>query len=331
MSVDTSIPEVAFAMHTVRHAAQIAQRVQSGMAIANLTKSDLSPVTVADFAVQALAAHALEQAFPGEPLVAEETSQELRENDEVMDAVVQFVATATPEADRDAVCDWIDRGAGAPTGRYWVMDPVDGTKGYLRGGQYAIALARMTDGQVELGVFGCPNLGAGCVQESRGAGVLVLAARGKGAWHTPLNEEADLEPMHVSDCTDAAQARMLRSYEASHTNAQQVDELARALGLEAEPVLMDSMAKYAVLGAGNGELLVRLLSPKRPDYREKIWDQAVGSIIVEEAGGCITDLAGRPLDFTQGRTLANNRGILASNGRLHEAALEAVAQVAGGN
>ena len=94
---------------------------------------------------------------------------------------------------------------------------------------------------------------------------------------------------------------------------------------------MDSMAKYAVLGAGNGELLVRLLSPKRPDYREKIWDQAAGSIIVEEAGGRITDLAGRPLDFTQGRTLANNRGILTSNGRLHEAALEAVAQVAGGN
>ena len=301
------------------------------MAIANLTKSDLSPVTVADFAVQALAAHALEQAFPGEPLVAEETSQELRENDEVMDAVVQFVATATPEADRDAVCDWIDRGAGSPAGRYWVMDPVDGTKGYLRGGQYAIALARMRDGQVELGVFGCPNLGAGCVPESCGGGVLVVAARGEGAWHTPLNEDAGFEPMHVSDCTDAAHARMLRSYEASHTNAQQVDEVARALGLEAEPVLMDSMAKYAVLGAGNGELLVRLLSPKRPDYREKIWDQAAGSIIVEEAGGRITDLAGRPLDFAQGRTLANNRGILASNGRLHEAALKAVAQVAGGN
>jgi len=329
VSVDTSIPEVAFAIHTVRSAAQIAQRVQAGMEIANLTKSDLSPVTVADFAVQAFAAHALEQAFPGEPLVAEETSKELRDNDDVMDAVVQFVATATPEAERDAVCAWIDRGAGAPTGRYWIMDPVDGTKGYLRGGHYAIALARITDGQVDLGVFGCPNLGAGCVPEPHGTGVLVLATRGQGAWHTPLNEEAGLEPMHVSACTDAAQARMLRSYEASHTNAHQVDELARALGLEAEPVLIDSMAKYAVLGAGNGELLVRLLSPKRPDYREKVWDQAAGSIIVEEAGGRITDLAGRPLDFTQGRTLANNRGILASNGRLHEAALEAVAQVAG--
>jgi 3'(2'), 5'-bisphosphate nucleotidase len=61
-----------------------------------------------------------------------------------------------------------------------------------------------------------------------------------------------------------------------------------------------------------------------PNYREKIWDQAAGSIVIEEAGGRITDLKGKALDFTAGRTLTNNRGILASNAHLHTLALNAL-------
>jgi 3'(2'), 5'-bisphosphate nucleotidase len=90
---------------------------------------------------------------------------------------------------------------------------------------------------------------------------------------------------------------------------------------------MDSQAKYAVLAAGAGDLLLRLLSARHPNYREKIWDQAAGALIVEEAGGRVSDLEGQPLDFTAGRTLARNRGLLASNGYLHAVALRAVQQV----
>jgi 3'(2'), 5'-bisphosphate nucleotidase len=90
---------------------------------------------------------------------------------------------------------------------------------------------------------------------------------------------------------------------------------------------MDSQAKYAVLAAGEGEVLLRLLSPTRPDYREKIWDQAAGSIVIEEAGGRITDLDGKSLDFSHGRTLAANRGVVATNGRLHDAVLDALKQL----
>jgi 3'(2'), 5'-bisphosphate nucleotidase len=70
--------------------------------------------------------------------------------------------------------------------------------------------------------------------------------------------------------------------------------------------------------------MLRMLSAKQPDYREKIWDQAAGSLILEEAGGKISDLTGAALDFTTGRTLSKNRGILASNGILHSFALEAL-------
>jgi len=90
---------------------------------------------------------------------------------------------------------------------------------------------------------------------------------------------------------------------------------------------MDSQAKYAVLAAGQGDLYFRLLSSGKSDYREKIWDQAAGSLIVEEAGGRVTDLDGKPLDFSKGRTLAANRGLVASNGHLHNAALAAIKKI----
>jgi 3'(2'), 5'-bisphosphate nucleotidase len=85
---------------------------------------------------------------------------------------------------------------------------------------------------------------------------------------------------------------------------------------------MDSQAKYAVVARGEAEIYLRL--PTRSDYREKIWDHAAGALIVEEAGGVVTDINGRPLEFNHGRELAANRGVIVTNGRLHHAVIEAV-------
>ena len=62
--------------------------------------------------------------------------------------------------------------------------------------------------------------------------------------------------------------------------------------------------------------------PTRADYREKIWDHAAGALIVEEAGGTVTDITGRPLEFHHGRELSANRGVIATNGRLHKRVIE---------
>ncbi len=128
----------------------------------------------------------------------------------------------------------------------------------------------------------------------------------------------------MSEQEDSKRARLLRSAEAAHTDLNALDEIAQHLGIGAEAVRMDSQAKYSVLAAGEGELLFRLISPKMPDYKEKIWDQAAGSLVVQEAGGRVSDLDGLDLDFKQGRMLLNNRGVLATNGILHETALEAI-------
>jgi 3'(2'), 5'-bisphosphate nucleotidase len=109
-----------------------------------------------------------------------------------------------------------------------------------------------------------------------------------------------------------------------------MEALLSGLGINTPPLLMDSQAKYLTLAAGTGDLIFRLISPDRPDYREWIWDQAAGSLLVTEAGGRVSDLAGAGLDFSRGRRLVGNRGVLASNGRLHPAALQALQRVGAG-
>lgn len=324
--IDTTQPDVEMALTIVKQGAGMAQRVLAGMAIQNLTKSDFSPVTVADFASQALAAKTLLEQSPDVPLVGEENSDALRQESgaEVRRVVTDFVGKVVPGATEDDVCDWIDRGKGDPGDRFWTLDPIDGTRGYLRGGQYAVALALIEDGHVILGALSCPNLGDNC-QPDMGLGATLIAKRGQGAWVSVAGDP--FLPLKVSECTDIKAARVLRSVEDSHTNAGQIDAIDRSLGVLAEPVRMDSQAKYAVLAAGGGELLFRLLNPGREDYKECIWDQAAGAIILEEAGGVITDLAGAPLDFSKGRTLAANTGVFASNGHFHEAGLAAIAGV----
>ena len=318
--------EARFAMAVVSDAARLARRLQGEIGAASLIKSDRSPVTVADFSIQALVTCRLADAFPDDRLVAEETASALRrpEGREIVGHVTAclrpFLADVTP----DRVCTWIDRSSVAPPGRYWVLDPIDGTRGFLRGDQFAIALALVEHHEVRLAVLGCPSLTAASRLECGGEGSVLVAVRGQGAWTMPGDGAGAVARLHVSAAADPRTARVLRSVEDGHTNVAQMAEFVRAFGSEAEPVLVDSQVKYAMLASGAGDLVVRFLSPRQPDYRERIWDQAPGSLIVSEAGGCLTDLDGRPLDFSTGSTLTRNRGVLATNGHLHAAALRAV-------
>jgi len=327
--VNLNAPETKFALQAVRQASLLVKQVQAELIGAALTKGDRSPVTVADFASQALVSCLLAQDFPNDPLVGEEDSKDLRSPDQepMLARVTGFVQRALPGATPEQVCAWIDRGGAESAARFWTLDPIDGTKGFLRGDQYAVALALVVDGQVQLGVLGCPNLTDAYLPDLNGPGSLVVGVRGQGAWTTSLVEPGPFTQLHASQVQDPTKLRVLRSFEAGHTDAGLVDTFSLSLGIESQPVRMDSQAKYAVLAAGGGELILRLLSPEKPDYREKIWDQAAGSIIVEEAGGRISDLNGQKLDFAQGRTLKNNRGVLASNGHLHAIAQQTLKEL----
>jgi 3'(2'), 5'-bisphosphate nucleotidase len=330
--IDWNDSRSKFALHAVHLAASLAAKIQGEMVSKTLTKDDRSPVTVADFAAQAVIGYLLEQSFAGELLVGEEQSEVLRSPEErdTLEQVAGFVSQVVPGATPEGVCEFIDRGGDEPGRNYWTLDPIDGTKGFLRWAQYATALAYVKDGEVQLGVLGCPNISPDLRETSPGEGSLLIARRGGGSWMAGLGDfdKPDrFSRLNVSKRRDPEDARLLRSFESDHTNTDQIDAFQEELGGKADPVRMDSQVKYALLASGEGEIYLRLLSPGRMDYKEKIWDQAAGSIIVEEAGGMVTDLDGAALDFSRGRTLKGNRGICASNGFLHKRALEAIRAV----
>jgi 3'(2'), 5'-bisphosphate nucleotidase len=324
--------EAETALLVVSLAAQLAREIQEEARSQALQKDDRSPVTVADYAVQAVISSKLLESFPDDPLVAEEGSAALTASRDrtTLQRVVEYARRLLPAASRSAVCEWIDRGAGMAGSRFWVLDPIDGTKGFLRGGQYVVALGLIEYGQVVLGILGCPNLNHRARPEIGSSGSAVVAVRGQGSWIASLEGKL-LQRLRVSDLEDPGKARLLRSFESLHTDEEMMARLIAALHIRPVPVRMDSQAKYAVIAAGEADLIFRLNPAHNPGRKESIWDQAAGSIVVEEAGGSVTDLRGKTLDFSAGRQLARNHGVLVSNSRLHEAALQALKRVGADN
>lgn len=313
--------ERRIAMSAVFSAAQLCQQVQADMVKADaVEKADRSPVTVADFGSQALICQAIREAFPDDIIVAEEDSQALRENPHLMQRVTGYVnrfAAAQPSA--ETVCDWIDRGNGQVGERFWTLDPIDGTKGFLRGDQYAVALALIVDGEVKLGVLGCPNLAQKIDDTQAQHGSLFVAERGAGTRMLSLDTQSS-QQVGISRET----RRFAESVESRHSDLETHAQIAQQVGIIEPPIRMDSQVKYGVLARGEASVYIRLPNPLTPDYREYIWDHAAGLIVVEEAGGVVTDVDGQALDFSQGRRMTGNRGILATNGALHAQVLECI-------
>ena len=214
----------------------------------------------------------------------------------------------------------------------------------------------LQDGEVALGIVGCPNLPImndgnyawskseteEMNQHSRGC--IFIASRGGGCYQLPLfpqtcNERSSaVKQVHVtsndgssSKITSPRDGRFCVGVEKGIADALgRCDEMAKRLhGIESaidengeivKARRIDSMAKYAVISRGEAEYYVRL--PK-PDYVENIWDHAAGVIVLEEAGGKVTDQNGHPLNFGLGPKLSDKiEGIFGSNGgHFHEALL----------
>ena len=176
------LPEAEFAVRAVSEAAEVASRVQSALVADAITKEDRSPVTVADFAAQAVVARRLQESLSADTLIGEESADVLRAESgaAALEQIAQFVGEALPGVGSAEICDLIDAGVGDPPNSFWSLDPVDGTKGFLRGDQYAVALALVRDGQVEVGALACPELEEATRPATGGAGS-VLAADGDGS------------------------------------------------------------------------------------------------------------------------------------------------------
>lgn len=316
--------EIDTAVRAVRAASELCSGAQGQLSAGHtLTKGDDSPVTVADFAAQAVVCAELTDALGEIDMVGEEDSSDLRNADRasLRDGVTALVRRQRgDEISESSVIDWISVGsADGSSDRYWTLDPIDGTKGFLRGEQYAIALALIEGGDVLLGVLGCPNL----PNPDGTTGAVFVAAPGSCVAYYGSSTRA--LPMRVASPATVAEARFCESVESGHSNQDHSAQIASRLGITAEPYRIDSQCKYAAVARGDASIYLRL--PTRADYREKIWDHAAGKFVVEQAGGRVTDVTGAPLDFCHGSKLEQNRGVVATDGRFHDEVIAAVTAV----
>lgn len=315
------------AVSAVLNASELCQKVQEEMVSSDaIQKDDRSPVTIADYGSQALICKAIGDTFPEDIVVAEEDAESLKQNPMLLERVTDYVrcfSVSNPqEADKitsNKVCDWIDRGKGEIANSFWTLDPIDGTKGFLRNNQYAIALAWIENDEVQLGILACPNLPHHLDDPDSERGCLFVAERGHGTTIFSLNGK-QIDTAKVSENT----SRLAESFESAHGDSDTHSKIANELGLFQEPLKIDSQAKYGVVARGEASLYIRLPNPKYPDYRECIWDHAAGLIVVEEAGGKVTDANGMTLNFTTGRRMTDNRGVVATNGIIHQKVISVI-------
>jgi 3'(2'), 5'-bisphosphate nucleotidase len=325
--VELSLSQTLETIKTVaRMAGSLCQEIQTEL-VNPAEKDGREPVTIADYASQALICHALSENFPDDAVISEERSEEfmLLLSDQQRSLVQRFVTDALGGyVFEDDICAWLDYGKQKTASRTWVIDPIDGTKGFLGNRHYCVAIGLLLDGDPLMGVLASPGFYSDVESPPADLGALTYALRGHGAYREGLYS-GEPHAIHVSGEHDAQRAILLTSYEPTHLNLSFIDRVVRALGRDADSPerRLDSQDKHAMLAAGMGDIYLRLAA--EPAWREKLWDHTAGYMVVTEAGGRVTDIHGEPLDFTTGPRFNANYGVLMTNGHLHDELLDAIA------
>lgn len=230
---------------------------------------DREPVTQADKVANEIIVARIQREFPDDGILAEES---------------------------------IDTAHRLDQSRVWMIDPLDGTVGFIEGnGDFAVQIGLSENGRCVLGVVYQPL-----------TGVLYRAITGAGCWI----ERPDFEPTRarVSAHVDISGMRLAASR--SHRSPR-MDQVVRTFGLR-EEVLRGSVGiKVGLIVEQQCDIYIHL-SP-----RTKQWDTCAPEIILHEAGGLITDLFGQPLRYNVA-DVQNRNGVVASNGVSHGAIIESL-------
>jgi 3'(2'), 5'-bisphosphate nucleotidase len=234
-----------------------------GSGIAVDTKDDQSPVTQADREANELIVAALTAAFPEDGILSEELP---------------------------------DDGSRLVRPRVWMVDPLDGTKDFIRGREgFAVMIGLLEGATPALGVVYQP-IGDKLYYATRGGGAFLVTGGGAAV------------RIHVSDVREPAKIRMVASK--SH-RTEAIDRVRAALGISDELNVGSVGLKLGLIAEGVRDLYVN------PAGHSKLWDACGPEAILVEAGGRLSDLRGQPLDY-RGAELGNTRGLIASNGVLHD-------------
>ena len=275
-------------------------RTLQGQSLA-LQKSDKTVVTEVDYFVQSLLTSHLGEIDASTPILAEETNQELQSIPALREAVNQLLRQANISEDVEALLARATHTISS-THDYWLMDPIDGTRGFVRGDQYAIALSKLVGALPVHSFLCCPRL------VWNGISGVTLVADGDNLLISDVNT-SDVAEVFDSHSTHSGLPRLVESLELGDKQTRLRSHLVDQEQVGVETVRMDSQAKYASLVLGMSEVYLRQPSPNR---LECSWDHAAGAHLVHLAGGRVTDFFGCPLDYSTGAYLRNNRGVLAT-------------------
>lgn len=309
-------------MDAVRRAAILCREVQRHH-LGQSEKAGHEPVTIADYGSQAIINQAIRAAYPHDGIMAEENGKQFMElvlpeqRAQIAKLVSAVMGRVVTEAD---VYEWLDYADDAATERVWVIDPIDGTKGFLAMRHYVVAVGVLEAGQPTAAVMAAP------AYPNTERGMMFYARDGK-AYRLPLMATDGAEEVRATTYTDSAHVRVLESVEKSHASHDRMEKVRAYAGYLDSPFeRVDSQEKYARIAAGDGELYLRL--PRLHSTRgHSTWDHAAGAALIMAGGGKVTDIDGSPLDFTTGRVMTNNQGMIVSNGAIHERVLDAVGRV----
>ncbi len=284
-------------------------------------KGKNDPVTIADYGAQAIILRALKAHFPNDAVIAEEAGQQFLElvQPEQRQQILGLVGGILGETvDETTMVGWLDHGKGRDAARTWVIDPIDGTKGFLNKRHYAVAVGALEGGQVVDGVIGAP------AYPGMEGGQLIYTRDGN-CFVKPVNGGSERQ-VQVTDRATPETVRALESVEKGHVGHSRLGRVRQIVGMsEGNVEQADSMEKYARIAAGDAEVYLRLsrLGSTRP---HSVWDHAPGAALVLAAGGKVTGLDNEPLDYSPGAILGN-KGIIGTNGPLHDEFVAAVQQL----
>ena len=218
-------------------------------------KRDSSPVTEADRAAELIILAALARAAPGIPVIAEE----------------EVAAGRIPAHDHT----------------YFLVDPLDGTKEFVRGGDdYTVNIGLIEQGIPKLGVVFAP------ATERLHCGLV-----GTGAWHDGGSGRQPIRTRPRGDQLTAVASR-------SHLNQATIDYLEAAVGT-CGYVAVGSSLKFCIVAEGSADIYPRA-SPTSE------WDTAAGHAVLLAAGGLVDGPDGMPLSY--GKAAFLNRAFVATSG-----------------
>lgn len=192
-----------------------------------------------------------------------------------------------------------DDGSRHSKARVWMVDPMDGTRDFIRGETgFSVMIGLIESARPMLGVVYHPA-----------ADKLYVATRGEGSW---CEHSGSRQRLHVSAVRDLGAARLVSSLS---NRGPQTEQIRHALGVLSDRPCGSVGLKIALIAEGSCDLYVN------PGERSKLWDLAAPEIILTEAGGEVTDTRNVPVNYARD-DLANRHGIVATNGLLHASAIE---------